>query len=113
MKNYNFEEFCFFMKKNILTKVNIYNRFGLNHFNNQTDWILDSNNKKIVNFIGRYENLQQDFNTICDRILIPKKNLNILNKTNHLYYKDYYTEKTKKIVESMYLKDINYFKYKF
>lgn len=64
-------------------------------------------------FIGKFENLQEDFDVICDKLHIPRRILPILNKTEHLPYWKYYTEETKNLIAKKYKKDIDYFGYEF
>lgn len=64
-------------------------------------------------FIGRFENLQSDFDIVCDKIGIPRIKLERINKTKHTHYTDYYNNETRDIVSQLCAKDIEYFGYKF
>jgi hypothetical protein len=66
-----------------------------------------------MNFVGRYENLQNDYDTLCDMINKPKSKLKIKNSTYHNHYSEYYSEQTKKLLVSKYANDIQYLDYTF
>ena len=64
-------------------------------------------------FIGRFENLQDDFDIVCDKIEIPMRKLPHIHKTDHTPYWDYYTDETRELIAKLYAKDIETFGYKF
>ncbi len=66
-----------------------------------------------LDYIGKYENLQDDFDIICDKLNIDKKILPHDNKTNHTPYWEYYDEDSKLMVEEKYKLDIDNFGYRF
>lgn len=112
------------------------------HIIPQYEFLFDHEGNQLVDYIGRFENLQQDFNEVCRRLQIeeatlPHKKKSSENKRNKLTAKDYlktlanvifkkktknnifqsyteyYDEETKEFVAKLYDKDIRTFKYKF
>jgi len=77
----------------------------------QTEY-LDVNN---LDYVGRYENLQQDWVYIAEKLDLPYE-LPLLNERQtkqHYHYREYYTTLSRKIVEERYQKDLEVFEYEF
>ena len=71
----------------------------------------------LLDFVGRTETLQQDFNKVCSKVGIPQTKLSNkevhANRSNHGYYCKHYDDKTRKVVEERYKTDIEHFGYEF
>ena len=76
------------------------------HFKPQYTFICDENDKVVMDFIGKVENLNTDFNTVCKRLNI-KSELQTLNKSNII--KNEFSEEIKTIIKLKYQKDFNLF----
>ena len=67
-----------------------------------------------LDFIGRYENLENDVKYVLQILGIPVEKLPHRNKTIQTEYQQYYTTtKLKRRVEYLYWEDIKYFEYEF
>ena len=79
---------------------------------NQSKFVTDSKGNLIVDYIGHFETLQDDFGKICTHIGIDAK-LGHRNKSDHKDYRDYYDEETKQMVAEHWKEDIERFGYTF
>lgn len=66
-----------------------------------------------VDYIMRFENLERDFEILCDKLNIERFKLPHLNKTEKIDYRKFYTQKLKALVEKRFQWDIEHFGYKF
>lgn len=79
----------------------------------QLNWMLDFEDKMAVDYIGRVETIQHDWQVICNKLNIFDMKLPHLNKSNHKHYTYYYDDEARSIVEDKYAADIKYFGYEF
>lgn len=78
----------------------------------QHSWV-DFNDPKF--FVFSYENLQKDFNTMCQMIGLMPETLIYKERGNynHKHYTEYYDDEMQEVVSKRYAKDIEIFNYKF
>jgi chondroitin 4-sulfotransferase 11 len=79
---------------------------------NQVDYVTDVSGKPIVNFVGYFENLEHDFQAICDRIGVESR-LPHLNATAKVDYREFYDAASRNLVESRFSRDLEAFGYSF
>jgi hypothetical protein len=83
---------------------------------NQYDFLSDENGNILVDYIGKFENLTNDFQVICDKLEINNTLSNFhKDKTTYKYdnYRKYYNDFTRKIISQLLEKDLEYFNYVF
>ena len=83
------------------------------HFKSQSAFIIDESGREVVDFIGRFERLQEDFSRVKKKLGLPVKELSHFGSSNRKDYKTYYNEKTKGIIQKRYIRDIEMFGYEF
>ena len=80
----------------------------------QLDYLIDLRGNQIVDFAGRYESPQTDFDHRFERIGLPKQALPHRRRADdRAAYRDYYDEGTKALVEQHFAADIKAFGYEF
>ncbi|MEL7445886.1 MAG: sulfotransferase family 2 domain-containing protein [Pseudomonadota bacterium] len=78
----------------------------------QIDYFTDYRGDIIVDQIGKYESLADDFASICERIGIGLQ-LEWRNKSDHGSYVDYFDDAKRLVIERIYARDIEAFGYRF
>jgi hypothetical protein len=63
------------------------NNNDANIMRNQSEYLDEQ-----INFIGSYENLQEDFNSVCNQIGIPPYELPHYNQSQHKDWSEYYDD---------------------
>lgn len=66
-----------------------------------------------LDFIGRFENLEEDFDFVCKKIGFPAATLGKGNASRRGPYRDYYDSATRDFVAQQYAEDIETFNYTF
>lgn len=82
---------------------------------NQLDWLTDKNGKVLVDFIGRFERLEQDWEFVCQKLGLAPLPLPYLNSSgpDKRHYTDFYTPRTREIIANKFARDIEFFGYEF
>lgn len=80
---------------------------------NQLDYITDEDGSLIVDFVGRFENLNKDTDTVFKTLGLENVTLPHKNSSKHKNYRSYYSEETKKLVSQRFERDIEFFGYEF
>jgi hypothetical protein len=78
----------------------------------QSSFFYDEDGEAIVDYIGRLENIRDDFQQICERVgvdaTLPHK-----NKSSHADYREYYSDYTRNLIADHFAEDIDRFGYSF
>jgi len=77
-----------------------------------TAYLADDDGQPLVDFVGRFETIEQDFATICARLGVTTS-LTHENRGDRADYREYYTAVTRQIVARHYARDIERFEYTF
>lgn len=95
----SFEEF-------VLKSLKDDNIWHMQHFKPQVEYLKDMGNTINLNFIGKFESLESDFNYVASKLNVNKK-LGVLNKTkaDRKNYMTYYSQEMLQLVNDLYHDD--------
>jgi hypothetical protein len=79
---------------------------------NQIDYLTNGAGEPVVDFVGRFERLEEDAGYLFRRIGVEAA-LPRLNASCHGLYRDYYTARTRDLVAQRFARDIERFGYRF
>jgi hypothetical protein len=82
-------------------------------YQNQLDYVSDEDGRLLVDFVGRFEHLQRDFEVVARKILGAAVPLPHSNPSRHAHYSTYYSRAMAEKVGQRYAKDRMAFAYKF
>lgn len=93
--------------------VNEENIWKRHHFIPQHHYIVDRKYKVKLDFVGRFERLENDFKVIANAIGCDSTIGQKINTSARRDYRSYYDESTVKIVENVYAEDIKLLGYRY
>jgi len=78
----------------------------------QKEWLVDDSGHIGVDFVGRFETLEADFETICQKIALSLV-LPHVNRSDHGHYREYYDQEGRHFVARIFSDDIKTWSYQF
>ena len=105
----SFNEFVEQMGDDLVFQSNVLNQ---QHFRPQIQYLKDTEGVVNLDFIGKFENLEEDYSKIAEELDV-KSTLKEINKGAHSHYSEYYTQNTKEIVNHIYGEDVELLNYDF
>jgi hypothetical protein len=78
----------------------------------QRQWLVDEHDKLLVEFVGRFENLTEDFQRICERLSVNAQ-LGHAKPSSRGSYRDYYDADSEALIREYFAEDLALFGYEF
>jgi hypothetical protein len=79
----------------------------------QVNMLCDKKGRLLVDFVGKLENLQNDWQTACLRCGVPYQALPRKNVTQHKNYRDFFDRDSVRLVAKHWAREIRAFEYSF
>jgi hypothetical protein len=102
-KNVDFTQWVI---KEVATRKSLVSRWG-----SQYDYLSNHRNELMVDWIGKYEQMEKDWEKFCYLTKIEHNPLKRFNGSWKKPYHEYYNERTYQIVTKLFQKDLQYFRY--
>jgi chondroitin 4-sulfotransferase 11 len=80
------------------------------HFIPQSYFLCDDKGKILVDFVGRYSRIGQDWNKVCEKLGVRTPELPVKREGYHKHYTNYYNNDLIDIVKKLYKDDYKIFK---
>ena len=91
-----------------------YEDTDLRHTLPQKNFVTDAEGRLLVDFLGRYETLLEDFSKVLEKLGLPPQPLPLVNNQyGRQHYSRYFTTTTRDQVARLFEADIAFFGYKF
>lgn len=97
----SFLDFCRKLERDGCEDIGLYNYNGWSQCNPQVRWI---ENMK-MDFIGKFESLEKDFQILLKNLKLPPIDLPHHNITPHDHFSSYYCEESRQIIQDFYQED--------
>jgi hypothetical protein len=117
-----FVSYCAFMSRHAGHFVNeprefmryiLLERRPLNHvhFRPQYEMLVDANGALAMDFVGKCESMQHDYDAVCTKLGVASTTLERANASSHQHFAEYYDAELKALVADFYRRDFELFGY--
>jgi hypothetical protein len=79
-------------------------------FQPQFLWLCDQSGREMVDFVGRFERLHEDFDEVCRRLRVEAE-LPHLKKSSHRPARDLYSPETRALIGQLFAEDVERYGY--
>ncbi|MCH7728592.1 MAG: hypothetical protein IH991_19230 [Planctomycetes bacterium] len=99
-----------------VVKFDFFVRHMLRYYPLNDRFYFDRSGSVGLDFLIRYENLQEDYASVCERIGLPLSELPSLktkSRPERRHYSTYYDDRTRELVAKAYHRHVDHFGYRF
>lgn len=79
----------------------------------QINMLCDKQGELLMDFVGKMENVNNDWRTVCEKIGIEHQALPRINSTQHRHFREYYDHESRQWVARHWKREIELFDYSF